>query len=404
MLIKPVNSGRSFISLLNDTVLYLFSGALALGTINPFRIHQSFDPEPESLLMPILAIVFSFIVLCRYGFKNTPKIIIVFALLMFFGCLLGDLFYDYYSMDFKFLTKLLVVLLFFFSCITYFSNNPQKIKTSLIVFSVTCVIVLLVVYFFNNGNTIEINKGRLFIFGENANSTSSRMLIAALCFSYDIICNKRKWLVRVLEILSLLLLLLYVIQSGSRGSLISVVFGIILLLLFSKTLFTRKTLFIVLGVIIVTKSLPVLVNNENIAIFERLQELEEGNVRSELMLNAVNIYKDYPVFGAGNNGYQVEKMKRNYSPLDSHCIVTSIMAIGGTFALVFFICFWITLLKKTLLIRKTNVFPLIIDLCITFIALKTGGVITFAFLWYCYAICYSISVHEFSNQIIDTVN
>ncbi len=382
---------RPFSSIIIDILLYLLSIALALGTINPFSIDPTVEAESELVLMPILAVSFSIIVLFRYGLKGIPKIVIVSAILFFVGCMIGDFLYDYYSTDYWFLAKLFSVLLFFFSCIIYFSNNPEKIKVSLIIYSISCVVVLVVVYFFSNSGIVEISKGRMSIFGENANSTSSRMLIAALFFLYDLINNRRNNIIKVLELLSLLLLLLFIIQSGSRGSLISVMVGIVIMIAFSDIKTTRKTILIIVGLVVVAIAIPWLIHNENISIFERLQELEEGNVRSTLMLNAIDIYKDYPFFGAGSNGYQVEKMNRYYSSLDSHCILTSIMAIGGTFALFFFICLWIIIFKKTLQIRKTNIFPIIVFLCITLIALKTGGVITFVFMWYCYAISYAMS-------------
>lgn len=386
---------KSFSSNLDAIVLYLLSIALALGTINPFSTNFSDEGESELVLMPILAGAFSIIVLLRYGLnglKGIPKSVIVSAILFFIGCMFGDVLYDLYSTDYRFLAKLFFVLLFFFSCIVYFSNNPEKINNSLIVYSISCVAILVVVYFFSNSDIVEISKGRMSVFGENANSTSSRMLIAALFFLHDYINNRRSNIIRVLEILSILLLVLFIIQSGSRGSFISLLLGIVFLMAFSRTNVTRKTLLIIIGLVIVAIVSPSLIGNENISIFERLQELEEGNVRSTLMLNAVDIYKDYPFFGAGYNGYQVEKLNRSYSSLDSHCIITSVMAIGGTFALFFFICLWIIIFRKTLRIRKTNILPLIVFLCITLIALKTGDVITYVLMWYCYAVCYSMSV------------
>lgn len=385
---------KSFSSGLDAIVLYLLSIALALGTINPFSTDFSVEGESELVLMPILAVAFSIVVLLGYGLnglKGIPKSVIVSAILFFVGCMFGDVLYDLYSTDYRFLAKLFSVLLFFFSCIVYFSNNPEKIKESLTIYSISCVAILLIVFSFGNESILQINKGRLTIYGENANSTSSRMLFAALFFMYDIIHNKRRVIWRVLEFFAFLLLTLYIVQSGSRGSFISLVLGIVVMMSFLRMKMGRKIIIITMGAAIVLMVFPILKQDENISIFDRFEELESGNVRSELMANAFDIYEDYPFFGVGANGYQKEKERRGYSPLDSHCIVTSIMAIGGTFALLSFMGLWSMLFHTTFKNRKGNILPLIINLCITFIALKTGGVITFVFMWYCYAISYSMA-------------
>ncbi len=388
---------KSFISILNDVILYLFSIALAIGSIIPFLLYNADESETESLLLPVLAVVFSGIVTIRYGFFVTSRNIVVFSLLLLLGCFLGDFLYNSNSMNTRFLLKLLVVLITFICCITYFSNNPQRIKDSIVVYTISCVIVLIVVYFFGPDGIIQISKGRMSVFGENANSTSSRMVFAALFIMYDLVRNKRNIVFRLLEIVSFLLLLLYIVQSGSRGSFISVAIGIALMTLFSAYHTIKKIIIIITGVIVVLIAVPVLKNDENISFFERFEELETGNIRSELMLNAIDIYEDYPIFGVGYNGYQVEKKNRRYSDLDSHCIVTSIMAIGGTFALISFLLLWIIMFIAAFKVRKSSMLPLIINICISFIALKTGGVITYVFMWYCYALSYSLAFIETSN-------
>lgn len=382
---------KSFSSKIDAIVLYLLSIALALGTINPFAFNEVNELQVESNMMPVLAVVFSFIVIFRYGFKALPTNIILFSLLFFIGCLIGDSFYDFQFVDFRFLAKLLVVLITFSCLIVYFSSNPEKIKDSLTIYSISCVAILLIVYSFGNESILQIEKGRLIIYGENANSTSSRLLFAALFFMYDIINNKRRVIWRVLEIFAFILLTLYIVQSGSRGSLVSLVLGIVVMVSFLRMKIGRKIIIITIGAAFVLTVFPILKQDENISIFDRFEELESGNVRSVLMANAIDIYEDYPFFGVGANGYQKEKERRGYSPLDSHCIVTSIMAIGGTFALLSFIGLWLTLFHATFKNRKDNILPMIINLCITFIALKTGGVITFVFMWYCYAISYSMA-------------
>ena len=387
---------NSLVSKINTIVLYLFSAALALGTINPFALSQSEDTVDSSMTI-IFTIVFVIIVALRYGIKKLSAKIVIPVLLLFVGFVLGDFIYDLTTANLGFLLRFGVVLFCFYEFIVYFSNNPEMIEKSLVVYSITCVLVLLFVYFSGVTSIMTVSKGRLSIFGENANSTSSRMVFAVLFFIYDIIHNKRILVLKILESLSILLLLYFIIQSGSRGSLLSVAFGLLLLVSFSHIRSRRKWFILSIVFVVALFALPYLMNNDDISILNRLEELKEGNVRTILMANAVDIYMDYPFFGAGANGYQVEKSLRGYSYLDSHCIITSIMAIGGTLSLFAFLALWLTVFVKTIKLGKSNILPLVIMVCITFIALKTGGVITYVLMWYCYAICYSMGYSSKTN-------
>ena len=191
-----------------------------------------------------------------------------------------------------------------------------------------------------------------------------------------------------------LLLFYYIIESGSRGSFLAAVMGVGLVILFTGTSMASKLRLSAVGGLFVLLFLPSLLHNEDVAMFERLDELGAGNSREELIQNALIITADYPILGCGNHGYLQEKMNRGMDLHDSHNLLASVFVMSGLVGLCSICLFLYRLLVGAWRVRKLNILSLVLLLSMVFIAMKTGGVLTFMLMWYIYAVVAAINYNE----------
>ena len=79
-------------------------------------------------------------------------------------------------------------------------------------------------------------------------------------------------------------------------------------------------------------------------------------------------------------------------------IITTIMAMGGTVALVCFLRFLFINFGIFFKKMQQKLLPLVMFLSMLFISLKTGGVITFMLMWYVYALAFGMTRTQFINM------
>lgn len=384
---------------LNRIIAYFLSIALALGTINPFALNSVQETPSESILISFFSVLFMLVTAINYVKTMPSKIdkrIVVSSLVLIGVIFLSDVIHGTTDFRFYFYLKFFVVLLCFFSFILFFKNNPQMIEPCFLVFSISCAILIFFAMTTNFGGNVVTYKGRFVIFGENPNSTSSRMSMAVLFFSNLLFSKQYKWLLKILISGCILVLFIYIIRSGSRGSFMVTLFGVILMFLSSHGRIGNKTIFVVLVILFVSWFLPSLMKNEDVALFDRMEELQGHTSREDLMKQALIIFGDNPIIGVGANGYNEEKAIRGFDHRDSHNIITTILAMGGTMAFVAFVILWLTLFRPTLQNRRRSLLPLVLNISIFIISLKTGGVITFVLMWYIYAVSYCWATGESS--------
>lgn len=377
--------------LLNNILAYLLSAVLALGTINPFALNTFQDEPSESIFLSLFSVLFMLVTFISYHkslWNSINSRIVCSALILIGTIFMADIFYGVSTFSFYFYLKFLVVIIVFFSFILYFKKNPQMIVPCLLVFSVSCAILIFFALTTGLGGYAETYKGRLFLYGENPNSTSSRMSMALLFFSYLLFSKQYKLIWRLLFGVCILILFLYIIRSGSRGSFLVTLLGVALIFLSSRGGFGNKTIFVIIGISIIAWFLPNLMNNEDVALFERMEELQGHTSREDLMKQAFTIFMDNPIIGVGSNGYGEEKALRGFDHRDSHNIVTTILAMGGIVSFLAFAVLLLVLIKPTIRIRHNSITPLVLFLSMFLISMKTGGVITFVLMWYIYAVSY----------------
>jgi hypothetical protein len=388
-------------------IVLLLSVALALNTFNPFRIaNDNSGRDVESFtLASYLSILFIVVFFFDKGlllnkFVKLKKLsIILFA---FFLSILGSgILYEihnYSIINALWLVKLFIAILFWIMLTIYFIEEKKILLLSMLFYSIACSILIIGYQIGLLDAFVEINNGRLIWYGENPNSTSSRIALAIIFWCYFIINDvwriKNK---RFFFLMIIVFLLFYIFESGSRGSFLSI-FICLSIVFLSILIKERKKIQIFISIIFALGILHFFVIDsvdlDNYSMFNRMEELSEGNARTELMANAIKIFSDYPVLGVGENGYLHEQILRGFEARDSHCILTSILAMGGFVGFLLFCSFLWGLTKTSLSIAKKSILPFVRFFYIFLIALKSGGVLTYILMWYAYSVSYSLSNHH----------
>lgn len=382
--------------------LYFMSAIMALGTINPLHLSGSTRREEVQsfLIYPaLLMIILSFILdnkVKALSFKALQRCTTVLLLLL--GVIFtSDILYISTStvlvkFSFAIYVKLLMCIICFYILSLLFIRT-KDIHTNLLIYSITMVIIVLP-FFTNIGsfsNCFEFSNGRLWMYGENPNTFSARLCIAILFFAYSLTQNHYNIKIKLLFCISIVLLFYFVILSGSRGSLAIV--GLSLLYLFLRRLSLTQIILILVPLILVIFVVFIkLADSDLFVVFERFQSLSaKGDLREVLMAEAIDIWKSNPIFGCGQNGYNNEKLLMFNEHLDSHCIVTSILAMSGIIGLCLFALFIGFFMKYIFSSIRKSLFPLVLCIFMFIVSLKTGGIISYFFMYYIYALCISYS-------------
>jgi hypothetical protein len=384
-------------------IVLLLSVALALNTFNPFRItNDNVDSNQESLTiasyLSILFIALFFFDKRFFGKFLELKKISVILFIFFLSILLSSIYYRSHSdaiLDIFWLMKLFVAIIFWIMLTTYFLEEKKVLLLSMLFYSITCCILIIGYQIGILDSFVEIRNGRLIWYGENPNSTSSRIALAIIFLIYFIetdvwkLKNRRFFFLIIICALSF-----YIFESGSRGSFLAIIISLFIIFLFTPIKKGKKiqlfiSIIFTIGIMyfFVMDSVSV----EDYSMMNRIEELGGGNARTELMANAVEIFLDYPVFGAGESGYKQERIIRGFRTLDSHCILTSILAMGGIIGFFVFCSFLWKLTKTSLSVAKKSIIPFVIFSYMLLIALKSGGVLTYILMWYAYSISFSLS-------------
>lgn len=378
--------------------LYFVSAVMALGTVNPFVLSQSTrDQETQSFLIyPALIFVIITFISDKNALYFKAKIIWQSTVLLFSLWIiiaLSDIIYGFNHLmvteyNFLFFIRLLFGFISFY-ILTILFIRTRKLEKCLLIFSL--IMVILFLPFLLNipafSSNFMISNGRLWMYGENPNTFSARMSIAIIFFSNCIFKKNFNIYVRILFVIFVFILTFGVLLSGSRGSLaiVTLAFGYLII----KDI--KASHLILIGIPSIILGIVLLINVidlDTFSIFDRFETLvDNGNPREVLMAQAIEIWKDHPIVGSGYDGYQNEKFILYREIKDSHCIVTSILAMGGILGLMCFLTFVFGLIKYQYSIINRSAIPLILFIFMFFISLKTGGIIAYFFMYYIYSWC-----------------
>jgi len=392
---------------LESLLIILFSVSLSFGNFNPFMLNSTDEEANLGLCQLFLLLLIPFLAWKYKGkyfnslvFNGWQQSIIKFWIIAF---LISLLLAKATSIDlFVFWGKILLeVSLCILLPICF--RNKQLMYISIIVFSIVSIILSICVLSGLFANFIDLRNGRLWLWGENPNSSSCRWGIAIIFIVYLCFYNPLNWkLSRFILTIGIIPLMLLIIMSGSRGSLLITIFCLFVFLWkYSKISRIKMFFFFLLACIPLYFFISNLLSTGEFSIFERLQSsLDEGGdrVRAELLKSALNIFADNPLFGVGSTNF-MHIMRTVYNHSNTvHNMYAHILAISGICGFIPFASFIFNLLKGCYSIMKKNIMPMVLMLFVLILAYKTGGILSYLFMWYIFSLSISFVNVEFSEN------
>ena len=314
---------------------------------------------------------------------------IVPLMIVFIAIVVGEFFYDITGLELEafYYLKLFVAFTGFIIFSIYFAEYPVVLARSLNVFAWTCTLIV-IAYFLGLLDPFSFfSNGRLWLFGENPNSFSFLMGVGALVHLYSLLGGDR---FNVFRFVSILIILFYIILSGSRGSFIICLFsmGIVLIPFIKKHFIVSVVLALVISCVAFVFVQSIM---SRVTFFERMSTLTQEDERQILLTNSFSLFEERPFCGFGRHGYTVERLVRFNDTRDAHNVLVSVLAMGGFFGGVALFWFIAVLFNGTRRVMKKSLVPLSLFVYVSLISMKTGEILTYSMMWYTYAVVFAYS-------------
>lgn len=394
--------------LITRLLLYLFSASLALGTWNPFVNSLTYNggkfDNVNYLAQVISALFIGSLFLFPKSNNRVKTYYIIELSLLFVILLFSTLIYSEDTLSQGTILYFIKLALDFALCMflpRLFNSQNNYLNQSILIFSILCAIIASLFSLGLLNDFIFISQGRIFFAGENPNSTSGRFVLAFIFIIHLIIKNPFNW-GRLRHLMWLLLPPIFnmIMASGSRGSFIILLICIPSYLIYAPTKgVINRIIFLLLAPIIIYQlSIYYISKNQNYSIFERLNySIESGSDsnRGQLILESFEIFKDYPIIGAGTIKYQEEMLLRYNESRIAHNLFVYLLAVSGIIGFLLFTVFVLKVLKKAFFIRFYEPLAFTLFLYFFFLSSKTGGILTYILMWYVFAI-----ITSYYNQFI----
>lgn len=328
----------------------------------------------------------------NFNLKFNKKIILSLILLWIWLILRSMLnYWEGNSVDafhFSFLQNILFLWLFTNDII----RNPRILKWLLISYIAGVSILGLLIL---NGVGIETNafyeSNRITFFGANSNNIGNWCAIGIILI-LGIIMTKIpiNFIYKTLMVLSIPVLTAVIMSTGSRGALLGLGAGVLVLFSGFRSKLYVKILYLVSGFFSLYYLNDFIENSEvmskRIALF-----LETGDeARMNIWKDSINIIYDNPFFGLGNTGFESEMLLRYGYFLDTHNIFLYFLVSGGIIALGLYIYMlyniFLNILKNK--IRNTMLLPLALFVIYIIIVFKGGGILNEKSPWLILGLAY----------------
>ncbi len=386
-------------------LLILFSIVTGLGSFNPFGSYNLEDMSSSS--SPLALIVQSAFIGCLLFVKGEDKSLNKLSRILGVFVAIWILITVLFSINtirtpfFVIALKLALCVLLFCKLPILFHKNTRLLANSLLTFSITAGTIAAL---FMGGYLDQLTYwggGRAAIFFENPNSTSTRMAFAFMFILYLVIDNPNHWMSVRLILLALELPILYtIIASGSRGSFIVLLVCLAIYLYFLRT-GSRFTKLLITGCCVAATIYFIartVETNDDFSMVERINstiETGEDAGRTQLSDAALDIYLDYPFTGVGALKFQELMLSRHGLTHTVHNVYWYVLATSGFIGFIFFGYFLFALFRVVWKKHRISPFGLVAFLGMVLIGSKTGGALTYIFMWYVFAISYSLTfIHQ----------
>ncbi len=285
--------------------------------ISLFTLVREFNASLRSVIHLVDFTLLGILFLNKYGLKisaypQIPKSLIYFLVLYSIAFLLSSAMSKYPSAGIEILAK--QVAFFIIAYVFYsFIKDEKEMQNYFISIIVVAVIftTLFVSTFINQGYDLIslFSNSRVRITALTGNiEAATNFYVISFPILISIFLYKKKSMVKAASLLLLLYLVIGLFLAMSRSAILGIVVSTAIIFFMLK----RKRFYQFLIFILVLALAFIVIEPLN-EIVTQLFRIEEGvSFRDQLWLMAVNIIKDYPVFGLGPGAYRYELY--NYFP------------------------------------------------------------------------------------------
>lgn len=390
-------------------LLYAFAIVTSLGSFNPFASYSVDNngdaSSPVALVVQGLFIGALVIFVRGKGsfYKRQSTALIIFTLLFFIS---GILFCEEQIPQsfWLLMVKLILSVLLYLKLSQFLYQAPELIRRAMFIFIITSIIIsTLFMTGLLNQYTVWAG-GRAYIFGENPNSYSTRMVCSALFIIYLIVENPFKWNVNRLWLLfGEGPLIFAILASGSRGGFIILFASIALYLWFLPIKNVVNKVIIVLAVSMALIGFVIYVseNNSDFSIFERLTatiETGDNAGRTKLSQAAIEIFNKNLIWGVGAPKFQSDMLYDYGLTHTVHNVYWYVASTTGLIGLIVFGAFLIMLAAIVWKTRRQAPFALVLFAIMLLIGSKTGGALTYITMWFIYAISAAMALRAVKSE------
>ncbi|MBC5622720.1 MULTISPECIES: O-antigen ligase [Butyricimonas] len=384
---------------IDNFLLLLFSFFLGLGGVSFWGSASSEGGSVFTQLFLLLFICVAFfskrnrLHTFSYGnyiFALLGVWLITFLSSIFHQINLFDVFYLVYFLKYALAMLTFVILLI------YFERDEKLLFKSLFCFSFASGLVALVFLLNLLPGAFDFHNGRLAIVGENANTTGGRFALSFIVLSSFIIFDVFKWRVKRLVLIFFALPIFFmVVASGSRGAFLAMI--IVTMIMYWYSIASWKKRILVFSPVLLISVLFVIYwmgTKEEFVMAERLLDVVKygsNGGRDMLMVQAMDIFSDYPLFGCGEPLYVLERSIRFNEHLPVHNLLIHTLVTGGVVALLCLVAFYVLLFKDSVEVLQKTPLPMCLFLYILMLAMKSGGFATFLSMWYIFSIVAALS-------------
>jgi len=382
-----------------------------LGTWNPFAPNVGYNQNENNLLAQCVIIVLTIYLFYRCLFitkeiffiNRTDLCLLIFNFI--FACNSFAQSERFELSDVVFQVKLFIDIILMILLRYLFVHNEHYINYSIVCYIICSIIISTLFLLGFLEPYTAIRSGRVYINGENPNSTSGRFVLAAIFLIYMIIYNPYKWdLRRFIGLVLFVPLIAIIVASGSRGSIIILACCVAALILTCNLPLKFKGC--LLGALLVVLAIYynfyfVNVVNEY-SVLSRFEQLINGNDagRSMLIEEAKILFYDSPWFGYGAKGFTEQMLFRFNERHTVHHLYYYLLATGGIIGSLPFFIFMLIYGYGAIRIIKYQNMSLVLMLFNILLFSKTGGVLTYALIWYLFSIISSyIEIYKFKHNL-----
>lgn len=280
---------------------------------------------------------------------------VLYSILAFFGLLtivsLVNIKYPFYSFfDFTILQNIIL----FWILVNHEEHDPYVLEKGFISFAIGSVLLAFLYYL---GIGIEYEGGRVRIFGDNQNIIGLRMGISIVIIFLTLMQNRLHFGdSRYLLLLPVPLMLLLLMQTGSRVAFISFLLSFIVLVLVVKTKrIWNKIILMVFGSFALIYFWLLLLKEESMRL-RLLESFQEGDLsgRDVIWSKIFPLIKNNLIFGVGRTGYSSfadTAFGYTYSP---HNVILEVLSLTGITGLILYGYFLYQIVRKSIYSYKTE--------------------------------------------------